>query len=103
MNEIEEWFMETYGGFGFLISPMVYNPFDFTPSRHVIHPNGYKTPIRIMSELANDLSGGFVPLPDPLAEFKEVISNEMVRLYADDLIPKQIEPHMRLKKFRLKQ
>ena len=103
MTEIERWFNDTYGGFGFYLGPMIYDPYSFVPMRKVIHPNGFATTIKIMPEMANDISGGFVQLPDPLEEFKSLISGEMERLYGDDLRPKQIEPILRLKKFKLKQ
>ena len=36
MNEIEEWFLNEFVDWGFSLSPMIFNPEDFSPCRMVL-------------------------------------------------------------------
>lgn len=81
MDEISQWFEQEFGHLGFMVTPAIYNPDDFTPIRGVLfrHPriNGghtFKTNLRITPELANDISGGFVHLPDPVLVHKQLLT-----------------------------
>ena len=51
------------------------------------------THIKITPELANDLSGGFVPLPDPVEEQRNLIRTEIMRFLEEnskDFTPRKI-------------
>lgn len=72
MGEIEEWFLEEFGHLGFSTTPTLYDPYTFTPSKGVMYDSRL-TNIKIIPELANDISGGFVPLPDPVVEYKQLL------------------------------
>lgn len=81
MDEISQWFEQEFGHLGFIVSPLMYDPENFIPHRGVLfrHPqiNGghtFKTHLRITPGLANDLSGGFGHLPDPVLEHKQLLT-----------------------------
>ena len=84
MGEIEEWFLESFGCYGFYIGPTIYNPFDFVPTRPILLTRDgetINTRLSITPEMANDLSGGFVPLPDPVQEYKDLMTNTIYEMY----------------------
>ena len=84
--------MREFGHLGFELTPVLYNPFDFTPSKGVMYGNRM-THIKITPELANDLSGGFVPLPDPVEEQRNLIRTEIMRFLEEnskDFTPRKI-------------
>ena len=35
MDEISQWFEEEFGSLGFMVTPTVYNPEDFTPRKKI--------------------------------------------------------------------
>jgi hypothetical protein len=103
MGEIEEWFEREFGHLGFDLTPTMYNPNDFSPQRGVIYNDGTSnlcdmmTHIKIIPELANDLSGGFVPLPDPVEEMRNLIRGEIMRFLDEN--PRDFTPKKRITKF----
>lgn len=75
MGEIEEWFLSEYGRYGFSVGPQLIDINTFAPSKPImLTRNGRmrKTHTHIIPEMANDLSGGFVPF-DPTSEYKILI------------------------------
>jgi hypothetical protein len=113
MEEIEIWFEEEFGHLGFSLTPIMYNPFDFTPMKGVMFENedGLRlTRIRVTPALANDLSGGFVPLPDwswPVQELRELIRQEIYRfldepVYVNQSLnkPKDFTPKKKITKLK---
>lgn len=100
MNEIEEWFLEEFGHLGFELTPMVYCPESFVPFRRVIYENELLPHIRIIPELANDVTGGFVPLPDPTIEHKNLIRETLLQ-FLEERKPKDFKPTQKLNKFKL--
>jgi hypothetical protein len=108
MGEIEEWFEREFGPMGFYLTPIMYNPNDFVPVRGVMYNDGHgrcnlcgrMTNIRITPELANDLSGGFVPLPDPVQEQKELIRQQIYR-FLDEQEPRTFTPKKFITKHKL--
>ena len=100
MNEIEEWFLEEFGHLGFDLTPMIYCPESFVPFRRVIYENEVVTNIRITPELAQDVTGGFVPLPDPIIELRNYIREVLLR-FLEERKPKDFKPIQKLNKFKL--
>ena len=99
MNELEEWFEREFGSLGFYLTPMMYNPESFMPYRKVIYENT-PTNIIITPEVANDIRGGFVPLPDPALEVKQLISERLL-LFLEEKKGKDFKPIQKLNKFKL--
>jgi hypothetical protein len=100
MNEMEEWFLNEFGHLGFDLTPMIYCPESFEPSRRVIYENEVIPHIRITPEVANDVRGGFVPLADPVGELKQLIVEELLR-FLKERKPKDFKPIQKLSKFKL--
>lgn len=96
MGEIEEWFEREFGHLGFDLTPTMYDPFSFVPCRKVMY-GGMMTHIKVTPELANDLSGGFVPLPDPVEEMRNLIRGEIMRFLDEN--PRDFTPKKRITKF----
>lgn len=106
MDEISQWFEEEFGHLGFILTPLMYNPENFTPHRGVLfrHPriNGghtFKTNLQITTELANDL-----PNIDHVLEYKQLVTEYVNRfleshgLSLDGLIDfKPIKKNIKLK------
>ena len=100
MNEIEEWFLEEFGHLGFDLTPMIYCPESFEPFRRVIYENEVVPYIKITPEVANDVTGGFVPLPDPTIEYK-ILIGETLLLFLKERKGKDFKPKQKLNKFKL--
>lgn len=100
MTEIEEWFLGEFGHLGFSLTPMIYCPESFEPFRRVIYENEVLPHIRITPELVNDITGGFVPLPDPVREVKQLIAEQLL-LFLKEKKPKGFKPTQKLNKFKL--
>lgn len=100
MNEIEEWFLNEFGHLGFDLTPMIYCPESFEPFRRVIYENGVIPHIRIIPKVANDVTGGFVPLPDPVREVKQLIAEQLL-LFLEERKGKDFKPMQKLNKFKL--
>lgn len=65
MGEIETWFLGEFGHLGFDVTPMIYDPFTFTPVRKVTYRNRM-TNILITPEM----SGGYF---EPIVEYKQLL------------------------------
>lgn len=85
MGEIERWFEREFGPLGFYLTPLMYNPNDFTPMRGVMYNNGNEdcnlcgrlTSIKITPELANDITLPFGTTPED--EYKDFLTREIER------------------------
>ncbi len=97
---MEEWFLNEFGHLGFDLTPMIYCPESFEPFRVVIYENEVIPNIRITPALANDVTGGFVPLPDPVREVKQLIAEQLL-LFLEERKPKDFKPIQKLSKFKL--
>lgn len=100
MNEIEEWFLEEFGHLGFDLTPMIYCPESFEPFRRVIYENEVVPYLKIRPAIANDVTGGFVPLPDPVREVKQLIAEQLL-LFLEEKKDKDFKPKQKLNKFKL--
>lgn len=100
MNEIEEWFLEEFGHLGFDLTPMIYCPESFEPFRRVIYENEVVPYLKITPTVANDVTGGFVPLPDPVREVKQLIAEQLL-LFLEEKKDKDFKPKQKLNKFKL--
>lgn len=101
MGEIGEWFLNEFGHLGFDLTPIIYCPDAFEPFRRVIYENEVIPHIRIIPEgLAVDVRGGFVPLPDPVREVKQLIVEELLR-FLEERKGKDFKPKQKLNKFKL--
>tara|TARA_R110002020_G_scaffold113236_7_gene260355 strand:- start:19202 stop:19504 length:303 start_codon:yes stop_codon:yes gene_type:complete len=100
MNEIEEWFLTEFGHMGFSLTPMMYCPEWFAPFRRVIYENEVISHIKITPEVANDVTGGFVPLPDPVREVKQLITEQLL-LFLEEKKDKDFKPIQKLNRFKL--
>ena len=100
MNEMEEWFLNEFGHLGFDLTPMMYSPESFEPFRRVIYENEVVPNIKITPEVAHDVTGGFVPLPDPVREVKQLIA-ETLLLFLEEKKDKDFKPIQKLNKFKL--
>jgi len=100
MNELEEWFLEEFGPLGFDLTPMMYCPEWSAPFRKVIYENETIPHIKIITEVSNDVTGGFVPLPDPVLEIKQLIVEQLL-LFLEEKKGKDFKPIQKLNKFKL--
>ena len=69
MNEIEEWFNEEFGHLGFSLTPVIYDPTDFSPRKGVLY-NGLMTHLKVTPQLATDVQSSFGSLAD---EYREML------------------------------
>tara|TARA_Y100000389_G_C17467740_1_gene527239 strand:- start:2650 stop:2955 length:306 start_codon:yes stop_codon:yes gene_type:complete len=99
MDEIEEWFLEEFGHLGFSTTPTLYNPFDFTPSKGVMY-NDRLTNIKIIPEMVNDISGGFVPLPNPVVEYKQLLREAVELFLNENGVTTDFTPNRNIIRFR---
>ncbi len=97
---MEEWFLNEFGHLGFDLTPMIYCPESFEPFRRIIYENEVIPNIRITPALANDVRGGFVPLPDPVREVKQLIAEQLL-LFLEEKKPKDFKPTQKLNRFKL--
>jgi hypothetical protein len=100
MEEIVQWFENEFGHLGFSVTAQLYNPDTFEPYKGVLfcHPqvNGghvFKTRIRIVPELVNDLNH-----VDIVGEIKTLLRESVISIleehglninWAKDFKPKQ--------------
>lgn len=82
MGEIVEWFLTEFGHLGFDVTPIIYDPFTFTPVRKVTYRNRVIN-ILITPEIANDISGGFARIPDPVVEYKQLLREVVYRFLTE--------------------
>ena len=87
-----EWFLEEFGPYGFTLTQTLYDPETFSPSKKVIHPNGYFTRINLTPELANDLRGWGVTYESQVEDYRELIRQELYRQYPEVFKPKDFKP-----------
>jgi hypothetical protein len=97
---MNEWFLEEFGPYGFTLSNTVYDPYNFSPHKRVIHPNGYITRISLTPELANDLRGWGVTYESQVEYYRELIRQELYRQYPKVFKPKDFKPKENLLKFK---
>jgi hypothetical protein len=97
---MNEWFLEEFGPYGFTLSVTMYNPENFSPSKKVIHPNGYFTRISLTPELANDLRGWGVTYESQVEGYRELIRQELYRQYPEVFKPKDFLPKQNLSQFK---
>ena len=76
MEEIEKWFLEKYGGFGFRVGGTLIDTVTLAPYKPIYDPNGRCIRIKIKPQ-------GSGRMRRPLEVAKTVISNEMTYLYGD--------------------
>ena len=100
MNEIEEWFLEEFGHLGFDLTPMIYCPESFEPFRRVIYENEVVPNIKIRPAVANDITGGFVPLPNHVEEYRALIWDLILR-FLEERKQKDFKPIQKLNRFKL--
>lgn len=112
MDEISQWFEQEFGHLGFIVSPLMYDPENFIPHRGVLFRhariNGghtFKTHLRITPGLANDLSGGFGNLPDPVLEYKQLLTEAVNTFLESHGLPlyglTDFKPTQKLNRFKL--
>lgn len=96
MNQ-DEWFLSEFGKYGFTLSPTIYDVFTFAPCKAVMVRDGnrmYKTNIKIIPELANDLQAWGMTHDHHVEDLRELIRMEIRRQYGHlldggDFIPKK--------------
>ena len=79
---------------------VLYNPESFTPVRRVIYEGEVVPYVQITPTVANDVTGGFVPLPDPVREVKQLIAEQLL-LFLEEKKDKDFKPKQKLNKFKL--
>lgn len=97
---MNEWFLEEFGPYGFTLSNTVYDAYNFSPHKRVIHPNGYFTRISLTPELADDLRGWGVTYESQVEGYRELIRQELYRQYPEVFKPKDFKPKENLLKFK---
>jgi hypothetical protein len=97
----EEWFLSEFSQYGFSLSPVMYNPFNFVPYKAVMVADGCglrKTSIKITPELSDDLRGWAVPHDHHVEGLRELVRMEMRRQYGHllgvDFKPTKIIPKL---------
>jgi len=97
---MEEWFLNEFGHLGFSLTHLMYCPEWFAPFRKVIYENETIPHIKIIPTVVNDVTGGFVPLPDPVLEIKQLIAEQLL-LFLEEKKGKDFKPIQKLNKFKL--
>jgi hypothetical protein len=109
MDEISQWFENEFGHLGFTVTPIMYNPDNFSPVRGVLfrHPRvssnyTFKTNIHISTQLIDDVSHSNFNIE---TEYKELLTEAVVQflnihgLSIEDL--KDFKPIKKINKFKL--
>jgi len=97
---MNEWFLEEFGPYGLTLSNTVYDPYNFSPYKKVVLPNGYFTRIKLTPELADDLRGWGVTYESQVEGYRELIRQELYRQYPEVFKPKDFKPKENLLKFK---
>lgn len=97
---MNEWFLEEFGPYRVTLSNTVYDPYNFSPHKMVVLPNGYVTRIKLTPELADDLRGWGVTYESQVEDYRELIRQELYRLYPEVFKPKDFKPKENLLKFK---
>ena len=97
---MNEWFLEEFGPYGLTLSSTIYDPYNFSPHKKVILPNGYFTRISLTPELADDLRGWGVTYESQVEGYRELIRQELYRQYPEIFKPKDFKPKENLLKFK---
>jgi hypothetical protein len=86
MEEIEVWFERELTPYGFHLTPMMYNPHDFSPMRGIMYTHRHnganrtvKLRVRITPELANDLQAYGRTYQNEVDDYREMVINEIIR------------------------
>ena len=105
MDDIVEWFESEFGSLGFSLTPLIYDPYTFSPVRGVRFklPNGGPmtlTRIRITPNINIDMA-----LDIPIDEYKELIRNEIVFFLENEISvinkEKDFKPTKKINKLKL--
>lgn len=94
MDEIKDWFLEKYGGFGFTVGGTLIDTVTLAPYKPIYHPSGRVIRIKIKAQ-------GYGRRRKPIEVVKTLISNEMMYLYGD-MYNDPLRPVKRLEIFKLK-
>lgn len=78
MEEIEEWFLNEFGPLGFLLTPTLYNPYTFTPSKGVLFRGRNVGIIHTNINLCLDVTEDVVGI-DVKTEYKNMITQLICR------------------------
>jgi hypothetical protein len=101
MNEIEEWFLNEFVDWGFSLSPMIFNPEDFSPCRMVLweDQNGrtMNTGIKITPDLATDVNHHYL---NAVLEYRQLIIGHINRFLLENG-KKDFKPRKKLNKLKL--
>ena len=101
MNNVEEWFLNEFGRYGFSLSPTMYDPFNFVPCKAVMVTDGQcglrKTNIKITPELADDLRGWGMVTDHHVEALRELIRMEIRRQYGH-LLGGDFKPNKKIPK-----
>ena len=93
MEEIEEWFISEYGHLGFDVSPTIYDPITFAPSKMIFYNDG-NTRMRITCELVNlDYRALINQGVDNFLRINGFIPITENRLHKTEFIPKKLTKH----------
>lgn len=102
MSEIEEWFLSQFSDWGFSMSPMIYDPVNFTPCRMVLweDQNGrtINTGIKITPDLASDINHHYL---NPVLEYRELIIGYINNFLLEQNRKKDFKPTQKLNRFKL--
>jgi hypothetical protein len=83
----DEWFLNEFGKYGFTLTPIVVNPYNFMPLKKVIDPSGKCTNIKLTLELSDDLHAFGMTYDHHVEALRELIRMEVRRLYPQFLKP----------------
>jgi len=101
MDEISQWFEQEFGNLGFMLTPVMYNPYDFTPMRGVLwqRPDGshVKTNIRVPTDVSNDIIYNL----DPVLEHKSLIRDYVNLFLESEGYTKDFKPKKKISKLKL--
>ena len=86
MEEIEVWFERELAPYGFHLTPIMYNPHDFSPMRGIMYTHRHnganrtvKLRVRITPELTNDLQAYGRTYQNEVDDYREMVINEIIR------------------------
>jgi hypothetical protein len=94
MDEISQWFEQEFGHLGFMLTPVMYNPDDFTPMKGVLwqRPNGtyIKTNIKVLVDVSNDV-----------LEYKSLLRDYVNLFLESEGYNGDFKPKKKISKFKL--
>lgn len=100
MDKITTWFLEEFGHLGFDVTPVMYNPENFTPVKGVLWrgPNGayIRTNIDITTELVDDITG-----IDHVLEYKSLVRDSVNLFLESKGYIKDFKPRKKISKIKL--